>query len=88
MSDSLPVSELSTITCGDCGSTSWTIRMEQCSDGHTLIITTCANESCVERKRLVTGASSEQLLVWNEWDITSSFVDEDPLETCTPTNIN
>lgn len=73
MSDEDLVTELVNYKCGDCGSDSWTLRIGHRSDGRTFLIVSCANQVCVERKRLALDAEPDALIVWDEFDITSSY---------------
>lgn len=80
------ITELVQYKCGDCGGDNWILKIGYRSDDRTFLIVTCANKSCVERKRASLGVDKEALIVWDEF----LLAEDNPYgeESKIPTDIN
>lgn len=71
---------ISEFSCGDCGCDVWKISIVHHADGRTLMSFCCANEECVERKRQLVGAGEDDVICWDEIDITGQGYDPDDID--------
>lgn len=80
------VTELVDFCCGDCNGSDWTLKIGHRSDGEIFLIISCANQSCLDKKRRDLGAEPGALLVWQEYRITDEYdkTEEDEM----PTEVN
>jgi len=74
--------ETTEYVCGDCHGTEWKLNLGHDDENEKVfLIITCANPSCVEKKRLELGGEPDSIVVWDTFDITSQGYDpdQDPL---------
>jgi hypothetical protein len=62
----------------------WNIHLGHTVDSRTKLVIVCANERCVEERRVALGASHDDFIVWDEFDITGQTEHHDTQ----PTEIN
>jgi len=74
--------------CGDCGNNAWELRVGHASDGRTLLVVSCANQDCVNEKRTTEGAAPDELMIWDELDITGQGHDPEDMVLKETTNGN
>ena len=66
--------------CGDCGSEEWHLAIVHHKDGRTLLSFKCANEECVEKKKQLVDAGEDDLICWDELDITGQGYDPEDID--------
>jgi hypothetical protein len=71
--------ELTEYTCGDCRGNLWHLAIGHRSDGVTQLIIVCADPECVARKREELGVPEDEMIVWNELNITGQGYDAEDL---------
>jgi len=85
-----PTTEAIGYNCGSCGGNNWSLRLGHRTDGKTILLVTCANPQCVQELIEATGATSNSLVVWEEFDITGQGYDAQDLkeELLDPSEVN
>jgi hypothetical protein len=73
-----PISELVEFCCGRCKENNWSINLNRRSDGKTFLYITCFNKDCIEERRKNLSAGPDDLIVWEEIEITGGRYDMMP----------
>jgi len=66
---------LTTFKCANCGLNNWELYIQHSPDGKTHLVVSCAREKCQEDRRIALGGKEDDLIVWEEFDITGGDYD-------------
>jgi hypothetical protein len=72
--------------CADCKQDIFILKVAKNEDNTISLLVSCGNQECIEKKRLVLNASSDDLIICEEFDITGHY--EDFMTKCTPSTLN